>query len=258
MSHKIEEKSYENNAEELIIFKNVGVKFSVANPITTIADLWNDFFSKKKDRAKFFWALKNVSFSVNKGEMVGVIGKNGAGKSTLSRVVAQVLEPDEGVIKVRTRCTFLSAGIGARPHLSGKENIYLCCLLFGHSIDEIDKNYESMVKFAELEDHIHRQIRFYSTGMLSRLLFTIVTSIKPEFLILDELLSGGDISFVDKANKRMKEVITNAKGGLIATHDVNFVRNFCSKAVYLEQGLMKFCGEPNKAVDLYEKDLGLR
>ena len=218
-------KDIENKTEELIILENVGVKFSTSNPVTTIADLWNDFFSKK-DGKKFFWALKDISFSIRKGELVGVIGKNGAGKSTLSRVVAQVLEPDEGVIKVLTKCNYLSSGVGARPHLSGKENIYLGCLLLGHSKEEIDRNYESMVKFAELEDHINRPIRFYSTGMLSRLLFTIATSIKPEFLILDELLSGGDISFVDKANKRMKEVITSAKGGLIATHDMNFVRTY--------------------------------
>lgn len=246
----------EKISDELIILDDIGVKFSMSNPVTTIADLWNDFFTRNKNRQKFFWALKNVSFTVKKGDLVGVIGKNGAGKSTLSRVVAQVLEPNEGTIKVLTKCSYLSSGVGARPHLSGKENIYLGCLLLGHSKKEIDKNYESMVEFAELEEHIHRPMRYYSTGMLSRLLFTIATSIKPEFLILDELLSGGDISFVDKANKRMKEVISSAKGGLIATHDMNFVRKYATKAVYLEKGIMKFCGDPNQAVDMYEKDLG--
>ena len=258
MSRSLSEKIYENTEKDLIILDKVGVKFSVANPVTTIADLWNDFFSRKKDKAKFFWALKDISFSIQKGEMIGVIGRNGAGKSTLSRVVAQVLEPDEGTVEVHTKISFLSAGVGAKSHLSGKENIYLGCLLLGHSIEEIKRNYDSMVKFSELEDHIHRQIRFYSTGMLSRLLFTIATSIKPEFLILDELLSGGDISFVEKANRRMQEVITNSKGGLIATHDMNFVRKYCRRAIYLKNGMIKQIGEPNMVVDEYERDLGLR
>ena len=244
--------------DALIVANNIGVKFSTSNPVTTVADVWNNFFAKDAKKKKYFWALKGISFSIKKGDLVGVIGKNGAGKSTLSRVVAQVLKQDEGILEVRTKTQFLSAGVGARPHLSGKENIFLGCLLLGHSMEEIRKNYDSMVDFAELQDHIHRPIRFYSSGMLSRLLFTIATSIKPEFLILDELLSGGDISFVDKANKRMHEVIRNSKGGLIATHDINFVRKYCSTAIYLQGGILKGYGDPNTVVDIYERDLGLK
>lgn len=245
--------------DNIVILESVGVRFSTSNPARSVADMWNAWFTKRaSERPHFFWALKNVSFAVKRGEIVSVIGKNGAGKSTLLRVVGGILQPDEGTVNVRTRCNLLSSGVGQKPLLSGKENIYLGCLLLGHSMEEIKKNYDDMVKFAELEDHIERPIRYYSSGMLSRLLFTIATSIKPEFLLLDELLSAGDIGFVDKANKRMKEVIQKAKGGLVATHDMNFARNYSTKTLYLSGGNIRYFGDPNEAVDLYERDLGLR
>lgn len=248
-----------NHDETLITLTNVGVKFSTSQPHTSIADLWESIFVKrKKERPKFFWALKEVSFEIKKGEILAVIGKNGAGKSTLLRVVAQILEPDEGIVQVNTKCNLLSSGVGQKPQLSGRENIYLGCLYLGYSVDEIKRNFDSIVEFSELAEHIDRPIRYYSSGMLSRLLFTIATSIKPEFLLLDELLSAGDIGFVDKANKRMKEVIQKSKGGMVATHDMNFARNYATRVLYLNQGTIKYYGDPNTAVDIYERDLGLR
>ncbi|CAE6486911.1 ABC transporter ATP-binding protein [Candidatus Nitrosotenuis uzonensis] len=245
-------------SEDIIMLNNVGVKFSTSATARSIADLWNSLFIRNTGKEKFFWALKNVSFTVKKGEIVSVIGKNGAGKSTLLRVVGQILQPDEGSIEIKTKCNLLSSGIGQKPLLSGKENIYLGCLLLGHSMKEIKENFESMVEFAELKEHINRPIRYYSSGMLSRLLFTIATSIKPNFLLLDELLSAGDIGFVDKANKRMQEIIKKSDGCLIATHDMNFARNISTRSLYLKDGQVRFFGNPNEAVDMYEKDLGLK
>ena len=242
----------------LVVLKDAGVKFSTSNPNRSLADFWDSLFARKKEKPRFFWALRNISFNVKKGEMLTVIGKNGAGKSTLLRLVAQILLPDEGKIEVRTDCNLLSQGVGQKPQLSGRENIFLGCLMLGYSMDEIKKNYDSIVEFSELGEHIDRPIRYYSSGMLSRLLFTIATSIKPEFLLLDELLSAGDIGFVDKANKRMKQVIQNSKGGIVATHDMNFARNYSTKVLYLDKGNIRYYGEPKEAVDMYEKDLGLR
>jgi len=243
--------------EPIIELENVGVKFSRNAAATSLADLWNSLFTSKKNESKYFWALRNISFKVDKGDLISVIGKNGAGKSTLLRIVSQILDVDEGTIKVRTKCNLLASGIGQKPLLSGRDNIYLGCLLLGYTIKEIDANFESMVEFAELKEHIDRPIRYYSSGMLSRLLFTIATSIKPNFLLLDELLSAGDIGFVNKANKKMQEVIAKSEGGLIATHDMNFARNYSTKSLYLQDGKVKFFGEPSEAVDMYEKDMGM-
>ena len=244
--------------EDVIICQYIGVRFSKNRPGPSIADLWDSKFTRKgKEDAKHFWALRDVSFTVKKGEMLGLIGKNGAGKSTLLRVVAGVLPPDNGKMQVKTKCHLLARGIGQREQLSGRENIILGCLYLGHSMWEIKKNLESMIEFSELGEHIDRPIRYYSSGMVSKLLFTVATSINPEFLLLDELLSGGDISFREKAHKRMMEVVRNSKGGVVATHNLQFVRGFCSRVLYLEKGKVKFFGDPNEGADLYLKDLRL-
>ncbi len=254
---ELQELNQKENSDVLISLRNVGVKFSTSHPVASIADFWDSLVRKKhKDLPKYFWALKDISFDVKQGEIMAVIGKNGAGKSTLLRVVAEILEPDEGTVQVRTKCNLLSQGVGQKPQLSGRENIFLGCLNLGYSMDEIKKSYDSIVEFSELGEHIERPVKYYSSGMLSRLLFTIATSIKPDFLLLDELLSAGDIGFVDKANKRMKEVIQKSKGGMVATHDMNFAKNYATKVLYLDGGKVKFYGEPKDGVELYLKDMG--
>lgn len=248
----------EKHDGDVIVCQNVGVKFSKTRPGPSIADWWDSKFTRKdKENDRYFWALQDVSFTVKKGEMLGLIGKNGAGKSTLLRVVAGVLPPDAGRVQVKTKCYLLARGMGQREQLSGRENIILGCLYLGHPMSEIKKNLDNMIEFSELGEHIDRPIRYYSSGMVSKLLFTIATSINPEFLLLDELLSGGDISFREKAHKRMMEVVRNAKGGIIATHNLQFVRGFCSKVLYLENGKAKFFGNPDEGADLYLKDLRL-
>lgn len=251
----MEEKNmHENN--KVIVCKNAGVKFSTIKPVTTVTDFWDSKFSKKEKKTqKFFWALRDISFSVEKGQMIGLIGKNGSGKSTLLRVIAKILPLDKGTINVNTDCKLLATGVGLKPELSGRENIFLGCLMLGYSLKDIKDNYERIVEFSELGMHIERPLKYYSTGMRSKLMFTIATSFEPEFLLLDELLSGGDISFRNKANKRMKEVITKSNGGVIATHDLGFVKEYCSKAMYLSEGEIKFLGEPEKAVEMYLNDI---
>ncbi|MEM3159490.1 MAG: ABC transporter ATP-binding protein [Nitrososphaera sp.] len=245
--------------DELVICKNVGTKFSTGNPVPTVADLWDSFFTRnsQKEKPKFFWALRNISFSVKKGEILGLIGNNGAGKTTLLRIVSGVLRPDEGSVQVNTECSLLSPGLGQREQLTGRENIILGCLYLGYSVQEIKENFDRMVEFSELGEHINRPVRYYSDGMISRLTFTIATSLKPSFLLLDELLSAGDISFRDKAAKRMKEVVLNSKGAIIATHDMGFVENHCTKVLYLRNGEARFYGPTTEGIDLYKRDNGL-
>ena len=243
--------------DEVISCENIWVKFSNRNPTPTIADLWDSFFSRKKEKREHFWALQGISVSVKKGEILGLIGNNGAGKSTLLRVIAGILIPDKGTLKIRTKCNLLHRGLGLRDQISGRENLVLGCLYLGYSMDEIRKNYDELVDFAELREHIERPVRYYSDGMLARLMFTIAVAVKPGFLLLDELLGAGDIGFVDKAAKKMKEVVESSDGGVICTHDMSFVRNSCSKVLYLDKGTVKFYGDPKKGIELYKKDNGL-
>jgi ABC-type polysaccharide/polyol phosphate transport system ATPase subunit len=257
---QIEKKNDDKEVDEndLIICKNIWVGFNVGNPSRSLADMWGSMFSRNSQKPKFFWALKDISFSVKKGEIVGLIGNNGTGKTTLLRVIAGILDPDKGQVQVNTPCTLLSPGIGSRSQLSGRENIYLGCLYLGYSMEEIKQKYEEIVEFSGLREHIDRPVQYYSDGMISRLNFTIAASLKSEFLLLDELLSAGDITFRDKAARRMKEIVRNAKGTIIATHDMPFVRENCSTALYLRNGEVRFYGDPNKAVDLYENDNGIK
>jgi len=257
MDTEIYQREELDSEKKLIECKNVWTQFSSGNPSPSIADLWDSFLSRNREKPKFFWALKDVSFDVKQGEILGLIGNNGAGKSTLLRVIAGILAPDKGSVKIQTECNLLSPGLGYREQLSGRENIILGCLYLGYSKKEIDENFEKMVEFSELGEHIDRPVRYYSDGMISRLTFTIATSIKAEFLLMDELLSAGDISFRDKASKRMKEVVKSSKGAVIATHDMPFVTEHCTKVLYLVKGEVKFYGNPKEGVKLYMQDNGL-
>lgn len=246
------------NYTPLIQAKNVSVKFAKGNPSKSLADMWDSFFSRKKEKFEYFWAVKNISFEVNKGEILGLIGNNGAGKTTLLRVAAGILPPDKGELISNTQCNLLSPGLGYREQLTGRENIMLGCLYLGYSKKEIQDNFDAMVRFAELEEHIDRPVRYYSDGMISRLTFTIATSIRADFLLMDELLSAGDIGFREKASKRMKEVVKQSNGAIIATHDMGFVEEHCTKALYMVKGEQKFLGDPVEAVEMYKRDNNIK
>ncbi len=224
---------------EMVILDNMGVKFDLGY-----------------DRSRYIWALKGISFSVNRGEIIGIIGKNGAGKSTLLRAISGIISPDEGNITIKTKCQLLSRGVGLRTELSGRDNMILGCLFLGHAITEIKQRLDDMIKFCEFDnpEDIDKPVMHYSSGMTSRLLFTIATAFTPDFLLLDELLSGGDISFKERAHKKMREIIRNSNGGIVATHDMSFVKDFCDKVVYLEKGKIKFLGNPIYGVNSYLKD----
>lgn len=241
--------------ENVITCKNVGIQFSKTTPTPTLSGWLNSKFSK--NNLDFFWALRGISFTVQKGELVGLIGKNGAGKSTLLRVVAQIINPDEGKISVNTKTSLLARGVGIKDQLSGRENMILSSLYLGKSINEVKKSLDDMIEFSEIGEHIDRPMRYYSSGMVSKLLFTVATSVNPDFLLLDELLSGGDLGFREKAKKRMMDVVKRSKGGLIATHNLQFVKESCSKVLYLDKGEMKFFGDVEEGVEMYLTEIGI-
>ena len=197
-------------------------------------------------------ALDNVSFEVMKGEAFGVVGRNGAGKSPLMRVVAGTLRPDGGRVVSRGRTsTLLQLGVGFNTELSGRRNIYLGGLAAGLRKAEIDELFDDIVAYAELEDSIHRPIKTYSSGMLSRLAFSIGMHLEPDILLLDEILSVGDEAFRTKSEQAMQDLLDRSGTIVFVSHNLNKVAEFCGRAMWLEKGVVKELGPAEEVVESY-------
>jgi len=199
-----------------------------------------------------YWALRDVSLQVEEGETVGLVGANGAGKTTLLRTIAGVFSPDEGdVIADGDVSPLMSLGVGFDPSLSGRHNIYLNAAYLGLSKAETERLVPEIVEFAELAEFIDRPVRTYSAGMKVRLGFAIATSIEPDILLLDEVLSVGDADFQEKSQRRMDELLDQSRVIVIATHNTQFVEDECDRAVYLDDGQVAAAGDPGAVVDAY-------
>lgn len=199
-----------------------------------------------------FWALKDVSFKVAKGERVGVMGFNGAGKSTLLKVIAGVLKPTMGSVKVSgTVAPMLELGAGFDPNYTGKENIYLYGTTMGFSRKFIEEKYDDIVEFSELEEFIDAPLKSYSSGMKSRLGFAIATAVKPDILILDEVLSVGDAAFKEKSEQRIMDMMEDGVTVLYVSHSTDRIRKLCNKAIILTKGQVVAWGEADEICDIY-------
>ena len=203
---------------------------------------------RKRERLR---ALDDVSFSVDKGEVVGIIGTNGSGKSTLLKIISGALRPTFGRVAVdRSRVQLLTLGTGFDLELTGRENVYLNGAIIGYTKEFIDENYEKIVRFAELEE----KVRNYSSGMVSRLGFAIATVREaPEILILDEVLSVGDLFFRQKSEARIKEMIGGGSTVLIVSHSTPVIRSNCTKAIWIEKGKLRCQGDPRQVCQAYEE-----
>jgi len=209
---------------------------------------------KRNVRFKEFRALTNVDLQVNEGEIVGVIGRNGAGKSTLLKVIARVLIPTEGRVRLKGRVSpLLQLGAGFHPELTGRENIFLNGTLLGHSRREIEARFAEIIEFAELAAFIDSPIRTYSSGMIARLGFSIATTWRPEILILDEILSVGDEAFRTKCKTRMAKYRDEGASTLLVAHDMNIIGTLCSRAIWLDHGEIKATGPAKEVVDIYRQ-----
>ena len=202
-----------------------------------------------------FKALDDVSFTIKQGEVVGIIGTNGSGKSTILKIIAGALAPTEGKVSVnRKKVQLLTLGTGFDFELTGKENVYLNGALIGYTKEFIDEKYDEIVKFAELEGFMEEKVKNYSSGMVSRLGFSIATIRNtPEILILDEVLSVGDMFFKKKSEQRIREMINSGSTVLIVSHSPSVIQKNCSKAVWIEKGILKAVGEPNEVCKAYER-----
>ena len=206
-------------------------------------------------RYEMFTALDNVSLSIGKGEVVGIVGTNGSGKSTLLKIISGVLIPTAGTVEVdRRKVQLLTLGTGFDMELTGRENVYLNGAVIGYTKAFIDAKYQEIVRFAELEGFMEEKVRNYSSGMVSRLGFAIATvRDTPEILILDEVLSVGDMFFRKKSEARIREMIHTGSTVLIVSHSTSAIRSNCTKAVWLEKGILRKIGDPGEVCGAYEK-----
>ena len=201
-------------------------------------------------------ALDHVSFAVNRGEAFGVIGKNGAGKSTLLRCVAGTLRPNGGKAVVHGKTsTLLQLGVGFIPELTGRRNIYLGGLAAGMRKHDIEERFDEIVEYAELEDAIDRPMKTYSSGMFSRLAFSVAMNLDPEVLLLDEILAVGDASFQEKSMQAMRNLLDRAGTILFVSHSLGSVEEFCDRAIWLDRGRIKAIGASSDVVDAYRKSV---
>ena len=208
------------------------------------------------NRDKKFWALKDVSFDLHKGEILGLIGNNGAGKSTLARILTGVYSPSQGHLSIKGQVSLLALGTGFVTQLSGRDNVYIAGAYQGRSGPEIKRNFDRIVEFAGLEEHIDRPLRDYSAGMKSRLAFSAAVFMEPDILVIDEVLGTGDAGFRSKAEDKIHELIDKSSGVIIVSHNMPFIRNVCSRVLWLEQGVSKMSGTPDDVVPVYLQAAG--
>lgn len=238
--------------ETIIEVDNVSMEFNLNEENTDSLKEFVIKFLKRELRFQSFWALNNVSLKINRGEKVGFVGLNGSGKSTLLKIISGVLKPTEGSVKVNGELApLLTLGAGFNNSFTGRENIYLSGATLGHSRAEMDRKFDDIVEFSEVGEFIDVPVKNYSSGMRSRLSFSIATSISPDILILDEVLSVGDMSFQRKCKDRMNTMMSDASL-LFVSHSVHQVRSLCDKAIWLHKGSVIASGEVNEICDQYE------
>lgn len=245
----------------MISVKNVSMKFdlgvekgnSFKNKFIAIFD------KKRRHKKEYFWALKDVSFEVNKGEVIGLIGSNGAGKSTMLKVVSGVMKPTKGKVEVNgSIAPMIELGAGFDSELTARENIYLNGAVLGYSESFLDQKFNEIVEFSELNDFLDVPIKNFSSGMIAKLAFSISTIVNPDVLIVDEILSVGDIKFQEKSLNKMMELIKGGTTVLYVSHSLESIRELCDKVVWIEHGQVVKIGPSDEVCDeYYLKQMGV-
>lgn len=239
--------------DTMIRVNDLGVCFRMDRNKTTNLKEYVVRALKRQNSYEEFWALRNISFDVKRGEVVGIIGHNGAGKSTLLKAISRIIEPAEGSIERHGKVVpMLELGSGFDFELTGGENIYLNGAVLGYTKKFIDDNYQAIVDYSEIGDFIRMPLKTYSSGMIARLAFSIATMVKPEILIVDEILSVGDSRFQEKSYERMMELMHGGTTVLFVSHNLNQIRTMCSKVVWIDHGVMQMFDDTEKVCDQYE------
>lgn len=235
--------------------KDLGIKFKLSRfKATRVKTVLLSLISKQKETEQrdHFWALRKLNFTLNNGEVLGVIGSNGSGKSTLLRVIGGIFIPDEGSIHVEGRASaLLSLGTGFKDDLNGIENIYLNATILGFTQKEIDYVIEQIIEFSELGRFIYEPVKNYSSGMKARLGFAIAVHLKREVMLIDEILGVGDFKFRKKSTEKIKELISDGRTVILVSHSMESIRNYCTKCLWIEKGVQKAFGETNEVIEKY-------
>lgn len=245
-----------NLKETVVEVNDIGMEFNLSQEKTDNLKEYAIKLIKRELLYQAFWALQGVSFKVEKGDKLGIVGLNGAGKSTLLKLIAGVMKPTKGSIKVRGKIVpLLQLGAGFDPSYTGRENIFLNGALLGYSKKFLESKFDDIVEFSELEEFIDVPIKNYSSGMNARLGFSIATMVEPEILILDEVLSVGDAKFQKKSQQKMKSLLGSNTTVLFVSHSIEHVRSLCNKAIWLEKGSLVMQGPADEVCDAYMRSL---
>jgi ABC-2 type transport system ATP-binding protein len=241
------------NKDIAISVKNLYKTFWIPHKkITSIRGAFVNAFKQKTYEE--FKALDNVTFEVQKGEFLGIIGRNGSGKSTLLKILAGVYTGDSGEVTVNGRISpFLELGIGFNPELSGRDNVYLNATVLGLSKRDIERRFDSIVDFSEIRRFIDQQVKNYSSGMKSRLAFSVAIHANRDILLMDEVLAVGDIPFQDKCFDIFRKFKTNGRTIMLVTHEMSIVEDFCDRALILDCSRIVNEGDPKEMVDQYSR-----
>lgn len=253
MSNMIDNPLHESDDEYIISVEGVTVRFNKASE--KINDLKEYFVKLVKHELMFqeFLALQDITLKIKKGEAWAIIGTNGSGKSTLLKVISKILKPYKGSVKVNgTIASLIELGAGIDPKLTARENIYLNGCILGYDKKFIDSKFDEIVEFSELEDFLDSPVKNFSSGMKSRLGFSVATMVQPDILIVDEVLSVGDVLFRKKCMNKMNEMLSDGTTLLFVSHNMTTVKSMCNKAVWLNHGKIVKMGDMEEICDEYE------
>ncbi len=235
-----------------ISVKDVKIRYRMLNKVSFFRALMSP---KKFAKTEYFEAVKGVSFDVEKGQILGIVGKNGSGKSTLLRAIAGIFSPDEGTIDLHgNSISLLSIGVGFQNSLTGRENIYLSGMLLGFSRELIDEKIDEIIEFSELGQFIDRPVKSYSSGMYSKLAFSITAILETDIMLIDEVLSVGDAKFKKKSYAKMKELISKEdRTVLIVSHSSDTIKSLCDNVLWIHDGEMKMYGTTAEVLPKYDE-----
>lgn len=241
----MEDKKYAITVKDLKICYRTIKKFSLRKTL----------FKPKKAKVEYYEAVKGVSFNIEQGKIVGIVGKNGSGKSTILKAIAGIFSADSGTIDLHgNTVSLLSIGVGFQTKLTGYENIFLSGMLLGFSEEEIKKRVDEIVEFSELGNFIHKPVRTYSSGMHSKLAFSITAILETPIVLIDEVFSVGDIKFKEKSYNKMKELISKEdRTVVIVSHSMNALRELCNEVIWLNEGVIMDQGKPDEVIAKYEE-----
>ncbi len=237
----------------MITVNNVSMKFDLGiERDNSFKQVFINLLSFKKKNKDYFWALKDISFHIKKGEVVGLIGSNGAGKSTLLKTISGVMKPTKGSIQVNGIISpMIELGAGFDLELTARENIYLNGAVLGYSKKFLEEKFDEIVEFSELKDFLDVPVKNFSSGMTAKLAFSIATIVNPEVLIVDEILSVGDIKFQEKSKNKMLEMIKGGTTVLYVSHSLTSIEELCDKVIWLEHGQIVEMGDTKEICKKY-------